>query len=168
MPGGTPGHPKGCPFYCRDGWDGKELPTPRRCSIRNFSYVFPFQYTAMPRSLRHTLRIVFVMMYIPLMISLGMIHTDDFCATGDGHLIVGIQHTPAQGVSSDSGICLACLFTAGHISERSVCLPTLAFVQYTVSFPLPPAQSAYRGTQTARAPPGPPFHNSSDSARPDA
>lgn len=75
---------------------------------------------------QNKIRIVFLGIYIPLSVSIGMFHSDDLCGSGGGRHTV--ERRSAQGLnrSLDNGICLACLFTAGHIINHEPFVPTLA------------------------------------------
>ena len=72
------------------------------------------------------LRILFLAVYIPLSVSVGMLHSDDLCSGGSGHLVVQNQTTQSLARSLDNGFCFACLFTAGHIANHEPFVPVLS------------------------------------------
>ncbi len=75
---------------------------------------------------QNKLRIILLAVYIPLSVSVGMLHSDDLCGGGNGHLIVEKQSTQSLAKSLDNGICFACLFTAGHIVNHEPFVPVLS------------------------------------------
>ena len=102
---------------------------------------------------QNTLRIFFLALYIPLSGMVGFLHTDDVVACGSGHLIIGNQIAPNPARSVDNGVCLACLFTAGHIASYEPFIPVLSpdwavVLAPTIIAPESPAQP-----HSARAPP---------------
>ena len=75
---------------------------------------------------QNKLRIIFLALYIPLSVSVGMLHSDDPCGGGSGSLIVEKQSAKTLTIPSDYGFCLACLFTAGHIVNYEPFVPVLS------------------------------------------
>jgi hypothetical protein len=92
---------------------------------RNFSPWFSLTLLAMRTLAQNRLRIIFLALYIPLSVSVGMLHSDDLSA-GSGRLIVEKQSAKTLTVPSDNGFCLACLFTAGHIVNYEPFVPVLS------------------------------------------
>lgn len=74
---------------------------------------------------QNKLRIIFLAVYVPLSVSVGMMHSDDLCGSGSGHLIVQKQSAQSLAKSLDNGFCFACLFTAGHIVIHEPFVPVL-------------------------------------------
>ena len=72
------------------------------------------------------LRILFLAVYIPLSISVGMLHSHDLFVGGNGHLVVEKQLTHNLAKSLENGFCFACLFTAGHIVNYEPFVPVLS------------------------------------------
>lgn len=102
---------------------------------------------------QNKLRIIFLAVYIPLSVSVGMMHSDDLCGGGSGHLIVQKQSPQNLTKSLDNGFCFACLFTAGHIVIHEPFVPVLS-PNRTVAFDgilISPESSPQ--PHSARAPP---------------
>jgi hypothetical protein len=99
------------------------------------------------------LRILFLSVYIPLSVSVGILHSDELFSGGNGHLTLQKQSPQALTKSLDNGFCLACLFTAGHIGIQEPFVPVLssnraeAFDGILISTESPPQP------HSARAPP---------------
>jgi hypothetical protein len=72
---------------------------------------------------QNRLRILFLAVYIPLSVSVGMLHSDEIFGVGNGHLTVEKQSAQNLGRSLDHASCLACLFTAGHIVNHEPFVP---------------------------------------------
>jgi hypothetical protein len=75
---------------------------------------------------QNRLRIIFLAVYIPLSVSVGMLHSDDLFGSGSGHLILQKQSAQSPARPLDNGSCLACLFTAGHIVIQEPFVPVLS------------------------------------------
>jgi hypothetical protein len=93
---------------------------------RNFLTCLSLSLLDMRTLARHKLRIIFLAVYIPLSISVGMLHSDDLCGGGSGRLIVETQSAQILARSPDNGFCFACLFTAGHIVNHEPFVPVLS------------------------------------------
>jgi hypothetical protein len=68
----------------------------------------------MTLSLHRALRILLLGAYIPVSIAIGVLHSDDMPAAGDGHLTISGSRADLQQNSTSHALCLACQFTAGH------------------------------------------------------
>ena len=102
------------------------------------------------------LRIFFLVVYIPLSVSIGLLHTDEVLSPGTGHLIVGNQGARTLTRAIDNGFCLACLFTAGHIVNYEPFVPVLTPDRaVSVTKVLSTSESSPQ-VHPARAPPVPP------------
>ncbi len=103
---------------------------------------------------RNSFRIFFLAVYIPLSVSVGFLHTDDVIACGSGHHIVTNQIAPNLAKSTENGICMACLFTAGHIASYEPFVPVLSPDRAVNSAPTIIAPESPAKPHSARAPPG--------------
>lgn len=71
---------------------------------------------------RHTVSIVLLSVYIPLAIFVEVLHTHDAW----GHGPATVQQATLTGTADDqtAGVCLSCLFSAGHCVQPDVVLPS--------------------------------------------
>jgi len=106
------------------------------------------------------LRIFFLAVYIPLSVSIGLLHSDDLLSLGTGHLIVGNQGARTFTKAVDNGLCLACLFTAGHIVNYEPFVPVLTPDRAVSVTKVLSASESSPQAHPARAPPGSNFHKS--------
>ena len=121
--------------------------------LRNFSFHSLLPSLAMRTIAGQKLRVILLAIYIPLSVSIGMLHSDDLCSGGNGRPTVETQSAQALTRSSENGVCFACLFIAGHLIQHEPHLPvfssTIAFVANTVQT----AAEASPRLNSARAPP---------------
>ena len=100
------------------------------------------------------LRLFFLAVYIPLSVSIGMLHSDDLFCLGTGHHVVRNQSSQNLAGSVDHGPCLACLFTAGHIVNFEPFVPVLSPDRALSHTDVLLASETSHRTRSARAPPG--------------
>jgi hypothetical protein len=82
-----------------------------------------------------------------------MLHCDELCGGGNGHLIVEKQSTQSFAKSLDNGICFACLFTAGHFVNHDPFVPVLSPNRAMVFAGILITSESSPQPQSARAPP---------------
>ena len=102
---------------------------------------------------QNRLRIIFLSVYIPLSVSVGMLHSDDLCGSGSGHLIVQKQSAQSLAKPLDNGSCLACLFTAGHIVIQEPFVPVRSANRAVVPAAILIIPESTPQPHSARAPP---------------
>jgi hypothetical protein len=107
----------------------------------------------MGTSAQQKLRIILLAVYIPLSVSVGMLHSDDLCGGGSGSLIVEKQSAQSLTRSLESGFCFACLFTAGHIIQHEPLVPVLSPSRAIGFTSTPTTPIASPQPHPARAPP---------------
>jgi hypothetical protein len=100
--------------------------TPECDNTGNLPAGILLHHVAMVTFARNKLRILILAVYIPLSLSVGMLHSDDLRGSGNGHLVVQKQSAQSLARSLDSGFCYACLFTAGHIVNHEPFVPILS------------------------------------------
>jgi hypothetical protein len=102
---------------------------------------------------QHKLRIILLAVYIPLSVSVGMLHSDDLCAGGNGYLTAEKQSAQSLTRSLENGFCFACLFTAGHIIQHEPLVPVLSPNRAVGFTNIPTTPEASPLPHSARAPP---------------
>ena len=102
---------------------------------------------------RHTLRVIFLAVYIPLSVSIGMLHNDDLRGGAGGPHTLRAASTPAHGRLIDDGFCLACLFTAGHAIHHAPVIPVLSPDRAPGFDNVAAYPESFRQARSARAPP---------------
>ena len=108
---------------------------------------------AMVTFAQNKLRILILAVYIPLSVSVGMLHSDDLRGSGNGHLVVQKQSAQSLARSLDSGFCYACLFTAGHIVNHEPFVPILSAGRAVGSAGMLSTPESSPQPHPARAPP---------------
>ena len=99
------------------------------------------------------LRVILLAIYIPLSVTIGMLHSDELHGGGNGRLTIETPSAQTLTRSSENGVCFACLYISGHLIQDEPHLPvfssTIAFVANTVQT----AAEAFPRLNSARAPP---------------
>ena len=104
------------------------------------------------------LRIIFLAVYIPLSVCVGMLHTDDLCGAGSGHLVLEKQSAQNLSKSLDNGFCFACLFAAGHIVNHEPFVPIFSPGREVEFAGILISPESFPHPHSARAPPVYPLH----------
>ncbi len=65
--------------------------------------------------------------YLPSVVLIGLLHTDEFCEDGTGQSFVRTTQSRAVHTGHNDGFCLACLFAAGHLAQATPQSPHLSF-----------------------------------------
>jgi len=100
------------------------------------------------------LRLFFLAVYIPLSVSIGLLHSDDLFCLGTGHHVVRSQSSQNLLGSVDHGPCLACLFTAGHIVNYEPFVPVLSSDRAVSLTEILSTSESSPQPHSARGPPG--------------
>ena len=107
----------------------------------------------MSRSLRHKIAITLVTSYIPLVLSIGFLHTDEDFGNSGGNGVDRVLPVTPPTQTSYAGPCLACLIIAGHFVEQEIVLPYFLDSQNSPSQPLQLPSRGISRARSARAPP---------------
>ena len=107
----------------------------------------------MSEAIRHKLALALLVAYVPLLLTLGFLHTDDDLVRGDGRELVAVPSPEGTIRTPDSGPCLACLFMAGHFTQSEPILPAITEVQLIAPAPLSSQPATSPRPHSARAPP---------------
>jgi len=119
----------------------------------NFFRRISLTQLAMQTCFHNKLRIGFLAVYIPISVSIGMLHIHDFWSGGSGFPVV--QNHSAQGGarSPENGVCIACHFTAGHIVYHARFVPVLSPGRSVIIAPILNCTKSAPQPRSARAPP---------------
>ncbi|HTY02088.1 MAG TPA: hypothetical protein VMG09_18835 [Bacteroidota bacterium] len=72
------------------------------------------------------IRVLLLCAYVPVAVAIGLMHSDDLPAVGDGHPCLSGSHSQSVENVSAHGFCLACQFAAGHIAVAEDQVPVVA------------------------------------------
>jgi len=103
------------------------------------------------------LRVFLLAVYIPLSVSVGLMHSDELLCLGTGHLAVGNPAAQSVTRAVNGGSCLACLFTAGHIVNDEPFIPVLSPDRAANLTEILISSESFPQTHSARAPPAYPL-----------
>jgi hypothetical protein len=85
-----------------------------------------------PRFLQRT-TILLLLVYAPLVLSVGILHTDEVCGQCHGSELVQHATLHGTGQSSDAGFCFACLLASGHLLQSVPPIPHHSIVSKVVT-----------------------------------
>ena len=91
--------------------------------------------------------------YVPLSLSLGLLHTDEDAAHGSGRVEIHIPSSGGAARSEESGPCIACLIISGHLVQHDAILPYVIATRYFAFDREPVPPSLTPESPSARAPP---------------
>ena len=75
----------------------------------------------------HRTTIFLLLVYVPLVLSVGLLHTDELYQGSAGRERI-LQTTLGTGHTSDSGFCFACLFASGQLLQSVPPIPHQSIV----------------------------------------
>ena len=72
------------------------------------------------------IRVLLLCAYVPVVVAIGLMHSDDLPVVGDGHHCLSGCHSHSAENVSAHGFCLACQLAAGHIAVAENQIPVVA------------------------------------------
>lgn len=105
-----------------------------------------------PRIL-HKTTFLLLLVYVPLILSVGLLHTDDLYMQGKDRDTVQQSLLHGSERTSESGICFACLFASGQLAQPALPIPHQSFTTYVAAPIILLAPQIAPELSLARAPP---------------